>query len=171
MNERVMNWLKNKADLDKSYRDYIDRRIIQKVPPSTNLVKAHIEKSDHNLEFSYFLFTQDKFLDWIVVGLYYAVYHASLALLASKGFSSKDHTATLCFLIKHYSEFSEEDIKLYYDLLITQEEIQFYTTLKRERQKASYSTAKAFDEETVKELREKAIGFINKVKTILESLM
>jgi len=168
MNERITNWLKNKDELDKSYKNYMGRRIIQKVPASINLVKAHIEKSDHNLEFSYFLFTQDKFLDWTVVGLYYAVYHASLALLAKKGFSSKDHTATLCFLVKHYSEFSEDDIKLYYDLLITQEEIQFYTTLKRERQKASYSTVKAYDEKTVKELREKAIGFINKVKTILE---
>jgi uncharacterized protein (UPF0332 family) len=169
MNERIIHWLSNKAELDKSYKDYMDRRIIQKIPVSTNLVKAHIEKSDHNLEFSYFLFTQNKFIDWIVVGLYYAVYHASLALLANKGFSSKDHTATLCFLIKHYSEFSEEDIRLYYDLLLTQEEIQFYTTLKRERQKASYTTVKAFDEEKVKELREKAIGFVNKVKTILES--
>jgi len=46
-------------------------------------------------------------------------------LLAEGGFSSKDHTATLCFLIRNYSEFSEEDINLYYDLAITQEEIQW----------------------------------------------
>jgi uncharacterized protein (UPF0332 family) len=42
-------------------------------------------------------------------------------------------------------------------------------TLKQERQKASYSTAKAFNEEEVRELRVKAIAFTNKVKMILES--
>ena len=139
------------------------------MPRSQNLIDAHIEKADHNLEFSYFLLNQERFLDWTIVGLYYAVYHASLALLAESGFSSKDHTATLCFLIRNYSEFSEEDINLYHDLAITQEEIQFYTRLKSERQKASYSTGIVYDEEHVRSLREKAIMFVNKVKTLLQS--
>ena len=168
MNERIRQWTQDRDALEENYRLYLKRRIIQKLPRSRNLVSAHIEKSDHNLEFSYFLFTQNRFLDWTIVGLYYAVYHASLALLAHKGFSSKDHIATLCFLIKHYSEFSQEDIDLYYDLLITQKEIQFYARLKRERQQASYSTRTLFNEEKVEELREKAIDFINKVKMILE---
>ncbi len=167
MNGKVRNWLQDRDQLERSYQDYLKRRIIRKIPESNNLVEAHLEKSDHNLEFSYFLFNQNRFLDWTVVGLYYAVYHASLALLTGRGFSSKDHTATLCFLIRNFSEFSEEDIQLYYDLAITQEEIQFYTRLKGERQKASYSTGIVFDEEHVRELREKAIDFVNKVKTIL----
>lgn len=168
MDGRVSQWLSDRDQLEVSFQNYLKRRIIRRMPRSQNLIDAHIEKADHNLEFSYFLLNQDRFLDWTIVGLYYAVYHASLALLAESGFSSKDHTATLCFLIRDYSEFSEEDINLYYDLAITQEEIQFYTRLKSERQKASYSTGIVYDEEHVGHLREKAIMFVNKAKTILQ---
>ncbi len=169
MDGRVSQWLSDRDQLEVSFQNYLKRRIIRRMPRSQNLIDAHIEKADHNLEFSYFLLNQDRFLDWTIVGLYYAVYHASLALLAESGFSSKDHTATLCFLIRNYSEFSEEDINLYYDLAITQEEIQFYTRLKSERQKASYSTGIVYDEEHVENLRAKAIMFVNKAKTILRS--
>lgn len=169
MDGKVSQWLSDRDQLEVSFQNYLRRRIIRRVPRSQNLIDAHIEKADHNLEFSYFLLNQDRFLDWTIVGLYYAVYHASLALLAESGFSSKDHTATLCFLIRNYSEFSEEDITLYYDLAITQEEIQFYTRLKSERQKASYSTGIVYDEEHVRNLREKAIMFVNRAKTILQS--
>ena len=127
MDGRVSQWLSDRDQLEVSFQNYLKRRITRRMPRGQNLIDAHIEKADHNLEFSYFLLNQDRFLDWTIVGLYYAVYHASLALLAESGFSSKDHTATLCFLIRNYSEFSEEDINLYYDLAITQEEIQFYT--------------------------------------------
>lgn len=168
MDGKVSQWLSDRDQLEVSFQNYLRRRIIKRMPRSQNLVDAHIEKADHNLEFSYFLLNQDRFLDWTIVGLYYAVYHASLALLAESGFSSKDHTATLCFLIRNYSEFSEEDINLYYDRAITQEEIQFYTRLKSERQKASYSTEIVYDEEHVGNLREKAIMFVNKAKTILQ---
>ena len=168
MDGRVSQWLSDRDQLEFSFQNYLKRRIIRRMPRSQNLIDAHIEKADHNLEFSYFLLNQDRFLDWTIVGLYYAVYHASLALLAESGFSSKDHTATLCFLIRNYSEFSEEDINLYYDLAITQEEIQFYTRFKSERHKASYSTGIVYDEEHVGNLREKAIMFVNKAKTILQ---
>ena len=169
MDGKVSQWLSDRDQLEVSFQNYLKRRVVRRISRSENLVKAHLEKADHNLEFSYFLLNQDRFLDWTIVGLYYAVYHASLALLAESGFSSKDHNATLCLLIRNYSEFSKEDIELYYDLAITQEEIKFYTLLKSERQKASYSARIVFDEEHVTELRKKAITFVNKAKTILQS--
>jgi len=168
MNPQIKLWLENKEALERSYRYYLDMNIIQKIPISENLVKAHMEKSDHNMEFAYSLITGNRFLDWAITGLYYALYHSSLALLVKKGFSSKDHTATVCFLIKHYMELSKEDIELYDSLSLTRNEIQIYTNLKSERQKASYSTRKMFDIEQVKHLREKAIFFINKTKSMLE---
>lgn len=167
MNPQVKLWLENKEALERSYRYYLDTGIIQKIQPSENLVKAHMEKSDHNLEFAYSLITENKFPDWAITGLYYALYHSSLALLAKKGFASKDHTATVCFLIKHYVEFSKEDIELYDGLSLTRNEIQIYTDLKSERQKASYSTKMLFDAGHIKNLREKAIHFINKAKSML----
>ena len=135
---------------------------------SSNLSKAHIAKSDNNLEFAGFLLDNDRYFDWAVVGLYYSVYHASLALLSKHGFASKDHNATLCFLIKNFSEFSKEDIELIEDLQIKKEEIEFYSGLKEERKKASYSTSILFNKEDVEELRKQSISLINKMKSILE---
>lgn len=168
MNWKIKQWLKNGHELENSYQYYLKKDIIQEIPLSGNLTEAHLEKSDHNLEFSYYLIANNKFFDWAIVGLYYALYHASLALLAKKGFSSKDHTATICFLIKNYSGLSEEDIEFYDTLSLTKQDIEFYTTLKKERQNASYSTSKLFDVEHISKLRERTIIFINKVKSILD---
>lgn len=168
MNKITRRWMYDKDALEKSYQSYLDKRIIKRVPKTESLVNAHMEKSDRNIEFSYFLISSQKYPDWAIVGFYYALYHASLALLANVGFSSKDHTATLCFLMRHYVVFSEEDLKLYDSLVLTKDEVESYTTLKSERQKASYSTEDAFDLDNVNILREKSIRFINKVKSILE---
>jgi len=78
MDGKVSQWLSDRDQLEVSFQNYLKRRIIRRMPRSQNLTDAHIEKADHNLEFSYFLLNQDRFLDWTIVGLYYAVYHASL---------------------------------------------------------------------------------------------
>lgn len=161
--EKLMN---DKDALDKAYNRYIRKKLIlRKV---TDLAKAHISKSDNNMEFVNFLLENEKFYDWQIVGLYYSLYHAALSLLSKEGYSSKDHNATLCFLIKNFSEFSKEEIELIDELQIKREEIEFYSGLKEERGKASYSTALIFDKEKVQELREKTILLINKIKSILE---
>ncbi len=170
MNKKIKNWMANKEQLNTTYTLYLKKKIIQKTPKSLNLVKAHLEKVDHNLQYCHFLLEQNKYIDWVIVGLYYSVYHASLALLANKGYASKDHNATLCFLIKHYSELSYEDFELLEQLVITNEEIIFYADLKKERQDASYSTNINFDLETTKQLRIKSIQFIDKVKLILKEI-
>lgn len=161
--DKLMN---NKKFLDKTYQTYLKKKIIAKKTP--NLSEAHLAKSNNNLEFADFLLKNNRFFDWAIVGLYYSVYHASLALLSNKGFSSKNHNATLCFLIKNFSEFSKEEIELIDDLQIKREEIEFYSGLKEERQKASYSTSLLFSKEKVEELKEKSILLINKIKSILE---
>jgi len=161
--EELMN---NKKALEGLYERYVKKKIIQKKP--SDLTKAHISKSDNNMEFVNFLLENERFYDWQIVGLYYSIYHSALALLSKKGFSSKDHTATLCFLIKNFSEFSKEEIELIDDLQIKREEIEFYSGLKEERQKASYSTNLLFNKDKVEELKEKSILLINKIKAILE---
>ncbi|MEA2003530.1 MAG: DNA-binding protein [archaeon] len=168
MNYRIKEWIGSPDKVEKSYKHYLNKKIIQKIPESQNLIDAHMEKSQHNIEFSFFLITNNKYLDWVLVGLYYSLYHASLALLAKKGFSSKDHTATICFLIKHYSIFSTEELEFYESLALTKTEIEFYTGLKKERQKASYSTEKMFDINNIRFMRKKTITIINKMKSILD---
>lgn len=168
MNHRISRWIYNEDVLEESYKHYCNRKIIQEIPASQNLADAHMEKSQHNIEFAYHLISDDRYPDWAIVGLYYALYHASIALLAKNGFASKDHTATICFMIRNYSIFSAKDLEFYESLALTKNEIEFYTRLKKERHDASYSANKMFDAEHIRDLREKTIRVINKIRSILD---
>jgi len=164
--KNINELISNKKLLEDTYNRYLAKALILK--SKNDLSKAHLAKSSNNIDFSIFLIESDKFLDWAVVGLYYAVYHASLALLSRKGYSSKDHNATLCFLIKNFSNFSKEEIDLIDELSIDKQDIEFYAGLKEERKKASYSTSLLFDKEKVITLKDKTILLINKIRTILD---
>jgi len=164
---KISELIENKEKLEEAYFLYLKNKIIVKT--EFNLAEAHLTKANYDLEFADFILNSNKFASWSVVGLYYSLYHASLALLAKKGYLSKDHNATLCFLIKHYSEFSKEDLEFVNSLKINREEIEFYSGLKEERKKASYSTELVFDKENIEVLRKKTILFLNKVKMILKN--
>lgn len=157
--------LVDKKKLNKMYSSYIKNKTLTKT--GSNLSGAHMAKADHNMEFVDFVLANDKFLDWCIIGLYYSIYHASLALLSKKGFSSKDHNATLCFLIKNFSEFSKEDLELIDNLQIKRDEIEFYAGLREERKKASYSTNLLFNKSDINNFKQKSISLINKIKSIL----
>jgi len=95
----------------------------------------------------------------------------ALALLLKKGFSSKNHDATLCILIKEYynKELSGSDIELLNKVYLNNEDILFYVKSKEEREKASYSSQVAFDKKNVEDLRMKTLEFVRKAKNILSA--
>lgn len=109
----------------------------------------------------------DEFNDWKIIAFYYALYHLCLALLANKNFISKNHTATLIFIIKHYCEIKYEEIELIEQLQIKEEDANFYTYLKEKRHNANYSTNLLYDNYEIEEIRNSTISFLNKVKNIL----
>jgi uncharacterized protein (UPF0332 family) len=100
--------------------------------------------------------------------LYYALYHCALALVANKGYKSKNHTATLLLLIKYYS-LTQEEIEFIDELSINKEDTEFYATLKKERHSASYSTTHFFEDEKIKEYRVRVNNFLQKTIDILNS--
>lgn len=170
MEERVIKWLNDKSELKKSYDFYLNRNIIRGIEFHNSLVESHLSKAEYNINFAYFLSKNDKYLDWGVVGLYYAVYHCSLALLIKKGFMSKNHNATLCVLMYYFSEFGLREIELFEDLMLKEEEVKFYSAIKEDRQKASYSTKFGFNLDDVETLRFRTLDFIKKVKKILKEI-
>jgi uncharacterized protein (UPF0332 family) len=92
-----------------------------------------------------------------------------LALLANKNFISKNHTATLIFLIKHYSEISNDELELIEELQIKEQDAIFYTEIKQERHNANYSTNLFFNDEQINTNLKKTILFLNKVKDIINN--
>ena len=165
---KIEKILYDKKKINILLEKYVTKKVLIEKKDSKSLVSSHLKKSSHNLLFVDFLFNEKKFYDWMIVGLYYAIYHASLALVCKKGFISKNHTATLLFLTKHYASISEKDILFLEQMYLSKEDISFYASLMEKRQDASYSTSLLFDEQSVIDLRIKSIDFINKVKAICE---
>jgi uncharacterized protein (UPF0332 family) len=81
------------------------------MPPDLNAVKEHIANAVSNIRFVDSI--SKEFSDWAVVGCYFCLYHAALALIIRKGFFSKSHDATLCLLmLEYYGNLSEDDLAL-----------------------------------------------------------
>lgn len=164
-------WLEDQNKKEAAFQRYLKSKKIKKETEIKDLINGHLEKADHNLKFVKSTLELKEFNDWAIVSAYYSIYHASLALCALKGYSTKDHLATLLILIKEFYQkgLDKEEIETVGDTTIEKEEVLYYVEAKTKRTKASYSTEKIFDEREAEALRQKAISFVNKVKEIVDS--
>jgi len=159
-------WIESKEEFSREFERYLSKEVIKREDETENLSISHIKKVDYNLDFVGELLEQKKFYDWIIVGCYYSIYHATLALLVKKGFSSKNHQATLCGLIHlYYKEgLEKEDIELVVKSSIDKEEVSYFVEAKNKRESASYKIGKEFTKNEAIELKDKTILFVNKIK-------
>ena len=164
-------WLEKEERREKDFQRYLKSKKIKKETEIQELIQGHIDKADHNLKFVKSTLELKEFNDWAIVSAYYSIYHASLALCALKGYSTKDHLATLLILIKDFykKELNKEEIEMVSKITIEKEEVLYYIEAKIQRSKASYSTKIIFDEKEAENLQKKAINFVNKVKEIIDS--
>jgi uncharacterized protein (UPF0332 family) len=130
-------------------------------------IKGHFLKAEHNLRFVATL--TPEFSDWALTGCYYSCYHAALALIQTKGYSSKNHFATLCIIIKEFykKELCKEDIELF-SYFLDYEDVLSYVETKNKREDATYSSKRYFDKKDVEKIRIKATLFVHKIQEILE---
>ena len=146
----------------------MNKKQIRKIEDNKELVKSHIKKARHNLEFFKLNEKQNRFNDWLIVILYYSLYHCALALITNKNYSSKNHYATILILINEYS-ITKDEAKLLDDLSINKDDAELYTNLKADRHDASYATMIRFNQETIIDYESKVLDFINKAEEIISS--
>jgi uncharacterized protein (UPF0332 family) len=175
-------WLRNRQECKRWNVLYTKRGILrrQSLKP-----EDHLKKSLHNLDFANWiyekhkdeikeLFGSQRFFDWVIVIYYYAVYHAALALTASKNLFSKSHLATLNTLILHFyheKRIAKEDVELVAESIsrsLEKEDIETVAETKELRERASYGASYEFEESLVETAKENAIRFIGKTRSILE---
>jgi len=170
--DKLNELLKQGKVLNNKINFYLKHKTLTKQTVNNAEIEGHIEKAEHNLEFTKAILDLKQFNDWVVVGCYYSIYHIALALSLKKGYFSKNHDATLCILIKEYykKDLSQEDIELLNEIYFDNEDVLIYTQSKDEREKASYSTQILFDEKRVEELRQKANLFVRKGQNILKNI-
>ena len=172
-------WLKDKKECRSWLDSYIKKKILKKVSDES---KLHIKRTDHNLTFANWIiekhkdeipevFGEDTFYDWVISIHYYAIYHAALALMSKEGFTSKNHSATLCFLIYHHhhlqNALAKEDVELIASSL-EKEDIETLGTSKELREKASYNIHESFEKKLAEDIKEQAVNFANKIKLLLK---
>lgn len=170
-------WIKNKEECDKAFNKYIEEEIVNIENEKKDLSKSHLNKLDYNLDFVNNLLKQKKFYDWVIVGCYYTIYHAALALLSVKGYSSKNNSATLCALIHLYyrdldteeeTSLTKEDIELIAKSSIDKEEVTYFVEAKNKRETTPYGVGEEFNKNQAEKLKVKTVLFVNKTKEILE---
>src|SRR3989344_9546005 len=133
---------------------FITKKHIKKIQENKELVNSHLKKARHNLEFYKLNKEHHKFNDWLIVTLYYSLYHSALALITQKNYSSKNHYATILILLKNYS-ITKDDVRLLNELSISKEDAELYTNLKADRHDASYTTNIKFSRETIEDYETK----------------
>jgi len=89
-------------------------------------------------------------------------------LIQTKGYTSKNHLATLCIIIKEFYKkgLAKEDVETLSNFL-DYEDVLLYIESKNKREDATYSTKTLFDKKDVEKLRIQATMFVNKIKDIL----
>jgi|SRR3989344_2480259 len=156
----------NKVYLEKEIKFFTAKKHLHKIADNPELVTSHFKKARHNLEFYQLNKEHHKFNDWLIVTLYYSLYHSALALITNKNYSSKNHYATILILIKEYS-ITPDEAKLLNELSINKEDAELYTNLKDDRHDASYATNIRFSEETIDTYETKVLDFVNKTEELL----
>lgn len=157
----------DKQYLEKELSFFITRKQINVIDKNKELVNSHLKKARHNLEFFKLNKEHYKFNDWLIVTLYYSLYHCALALITNRNYSSKNHYATIILLIKEYS-ITKDEAKLLNELSINKEDAELYTNLKEDRHDASYATNIKFSQEAIEDYENKLLDFINKAEELIQ---
>ena len=153
--------------LEKEMHFFITKKQLKKTSNNPELVKSHLKKARHNLEFYKLNKAHTNFNDWSIVTLYYSLYHSALALITHKNYSSKNHYATILVLIKEYA-ITRDEARLLNELSINKEDAELYTDLKDDRHDASYATNIKFSQETINDYENKVLDFINKTEELIQ---
>ena len=122
--------INNPIIVDEKIKELMNKKLLVKQDVDKEEVKGHLLKAEHNLRFIAFI-SKEPFQDWILTGCYYSCYHSALALIQTKGYTSKNHMATLCIIIKEFynKELSKEDIEMLSNFL-DYEDVLFYVETK-----------------------------------------
>ena len=160
--------INNPEVVEQKIKEFTEKKVLFTQEIDKEEIKGHILKAENNLRFVATI-AEKKFFDWAITGCYYTCYHAALALIQSRGHTSKNHLSTLCILIKEFYKkgLTKEDIEILSNFL-DYEDVLFYVETKNKREDATYSTKTLFDKKEVEKLRIQAAMFVNKIKDILE---
>ena len=109
--------------------------------------------------------------EWVVICGYYAMYSAALSLIASIGFRSKNHSATIEIIEEIFvknKHLDEKDVLTIKNALLQKEEIEKLSDARHKREIAQYSVTRQTTKNIAERIKSDAYYFVNKIGSIIQ---
>ncbi|WP_456475447.1 HEPN domain-containing protein [Candidatus Pyrohabitans sp.] len=178
--------MKTKEFLEMKLRALEKKEQFQRATGMRRLSGNYLEKARHNLVTTRALWALSENenvkeeiglssdyegYDWVVVSSYYSMYHAALSALASIGFKSNNHMATI-YLLHYYFVLKGKLERKYIDYLekariLEEKYVEMIKRAKRTREAAQYSVEKSFGRKEARKLISMATDFVNRIDEML----
>jgi uncharacterized protein (UPF0332 family) len=174
---------------EQKLKEFEEKKLCRKTPFIKRIVPHFMEKARHNLLFCTAAWSMSdkedakKILglpedfsafDWVVITAYYAMYHSALAALASIGYKSDNHTATIIalevfFVRKNLLEKEFLD-KLKQARELEEEYVQKLRHARRQRETAQYGVTEETGKDAAEKLLKDARNFVNRIEKLINEI-
>ncbi|MEK6864123.1 MAG: HEPN domain-containing protein [Nanoarchaeota archaeon] len=144
---------------------------LRKIQPNEKESNAHIAKALHNFS-AISSFHDMQYSDWSASAAFYTLYHGLLAILAQRGYESRNQSCTFALIenmiakgeIKHLTI---EEIREIYDKDIT-EDLAHSSKMLDIREQMQYSTKTSLAEEEFQALKKRTKELLDKIRLEIE---
>jgi uncharacterized protein (UPF0332 family) len=176
-------------EIEAKLKEFEKKGLCGKAPFIVRLSPSYLARANHNFMVSNILWKignneeAKKILklpedfsafDWVVITAYYAMYHSALATLASIGYKSDNHTATVIalevfFVKKNLLEKKFLD-KLKQARELEEEYVQKLRRARRQRETAQYGVTEETGKEAAEKILKDARNFVNRIEKLINEL-
>ncbi len=146
-----------------------DKRRLIKTKPDIELAKKHMKKSEYNYGIMQTL-EGLKIADWALNAGFYSIYHCLLAILAKKGYESRNQSCTMTVILSLINDDKlemDKDLVLQFDTIEAEKSIT-NPTVREWRELSTYGVKSSVDREQVKKLKELILKVQRQTINILE---
>ena len=145
---------------------------LREVPLNQERAEEHLQKAIHNFK-AIDYFKQGNFSDWSASASFYALYHLLLAIIAKKGYESRNQGCTFALIEKMIDTgevlITKEDLKEIFNKDISHD-LEHSSKILDIREKYQYSAKMRLEEEEFTELKTRVKVLFYKLRKELERL-
>ena len=176
-------------DIEQKLKEFEDKGLCGKAPFIRRLSSNYLAKAYHNFTVSSLLWVAGNTneakkalklsadfsaFDWVVITAYYAMYHSALAALASIGYKSDNHTATIIALEVFFvrKDLLEKEFlnKLKQARKLEAEYIQKLRQARKQRETAQYGVTEETGKDAAEKLLKDAKQFTNRIERLVNEI-
>lgn len=143
---------------------------LRKIAPSRELMNGHIKKAIHNFN-AIDLFSKFNYSDWSASAAFYCLYHGLLALIAKKGFESRNQRCTFALIeqmiIDKEISLSKDELKEIFDKDVT-ENLEQSSKILDMREHMQYSIKTSLEKQELEFLKERTKYLFDKIRRDVE---